>query len=173
MTMRNNMILIAAVDKNWGIGRDNKLLKPIPEDLKRFSELTRGNIIIVGRKTLETFRDKKPLPDRINVVLTRDRNYTCEGAVIVHDLEELSNYIDCMAAQAFVAGGESIYKLLLPYCSKALITRIDEAYEADTHLVNLDETFGFKKTFEGEWQESKAGVRFKYVDYVRVSEDEN
>lgn len=168
--MRDNMILIAAVDKNWGIGRDNKLLKRIPEDLKRFAELTRGNIIVVGRKTLETFKDKKPLPDRINVVMTRDRNYACEGAVIVHDLEELSNYIDCKACKVFVAGGESIYKLLLPYCSKALITKIDEAYEADTHLVNLDETFGFKKTFEGEWQESSAGVRFKYVDYARISD---
>jgi dihydrofolate reductase len=168
--MRKNMILIAAVDKNWGIGKDNKLLKRIPEDLKRFSEFTRGNIIIVGRKTLESFKDKKPLPDRINVVMTRDRNYTCEGAVIVHDLEELSNNIDCSAAKVYVAGGESIYKLLLPYCSKALITKIDGSFEADTHLVNLDEAFGYKKTYEGDWQESSAGVRFKYVDYERIPE---
>jgi len=166
--MRKNLILIAAVDRNWGIGKENKLLKPIPEDLKRFSQLTKGNIIIVGRKTLESFRDKKPLPDRINVVLTRDRNYTCEGAVVVHDLEELSNYIDCSAAKAFVAGGESVYNLLLPYCSTALITKIYGEFDADTHLVNLDETLGFKKTYEGEWQESSTGIRFKYVDYART-----
>lgn len=168
--MRNNLILIASADQNWGLGKDNKLLKRIPEDLKRFSEFTKGNIIIVGRKTLETFKDKKPLPERINVVMTRDRDYTCEGAIVVHDLEDLSNSIDCSAARVYVAGGESIYNLLLPYCSKALITKIDGAYEADTHLVNLDETFGFKKTYEGEWQESSTGVRFKYVDYTRVSE---
>lgn len=166
--MRNNMILIAAVDKNWGIGKDNKLLKRIPEDLKRFSELTKGNIIIVGRKTLESFKDKKPLPDRVNVVMTMDPNYNCEGAIIVHNLEELSNYIDCSAATVYVAGGESIYNLLLPYCSKALITKIEGEFEADAHLVDLDETFGFKKTFESEWQKSSAGIRFKYVDYVRM-----
>lgn len=168
--MRKNLILIAAVDRNWGIGKDNKLLKRIPEDLKRFSQLTRGNIIIVGRKTLESFKDKKPLPDRINVVMTRDRDYTCEGAVVVHDLEELSNYIDCSAARAYVAGGGSIYDLLLPYCSTALITKIDGEFDADTHLVNLDETLGFKKTNESDWMESSAGVRFKYVDFIRTSE---
>lgn len=168
--MRNNMVLIAAVDKNWGIGKDNKLLKRIPEDLKRFSELTKGNIIIVGRRTLESFKDKKPLPDRVNVVMTRDPNYDCEGAIIVHNLEELSDHIDCSAATVYVAGGESIYKLLLPYCSKAMITKIEGEFEADAYLVDLEETFGFKKTFEGEWQESKAGVRFKYVDYVRISD---
>lgn len=168
--MRNNLILIASADNNWGLGKDNKLLKRIPEDMKRFSELTRGNVIIVGRKTLETFKDKKPLTDRINVVITRDQNYTCEGAIVVHDLDELSNHIDCNAAKAYVVGGESIYNLLLPYCSKALITKIDGIFEADTHLFNLDETFDFKKTYDGEWQESSTGVRFKYVDYVRVSE---
>ena len=88
----------------------------------------------------------------------------------MHDLEELSNNIDCSAAKVYVAGGESIYKLLLPYCSKALITKIDGSFEADTHLVNLDEAFGYKKTYEGDWQESRAGVRFKYVDYERIPE---
>ncbi len=168
--MRKNLILIASADRNWGLGKDNKLLKRIPEDMKRFAEFTKGNIIIVGRKTLETFKDKKPLPDRINVVMTRDRNFTCEGAIVVHDLDELSNYIDCNAAKVYVTGGESIYNLLLPYCSNALITKIDREFEADAHLVNFDETFGFKKTYEGEWQESSAGVRFRYVDYVRLSE---
>lgn len=164
--MRNDLILIASVDKNWGLGKDNQLLKRIPEDLKRFSGITRGNLIIVGRKTLESFKDKKPLPDRINVVMTRDKTYACEGAVIAHDLEALSNAIENFQGEVFVCGGEIVYQQLLPYCKKSLITQIDEALVADVHLTNLDQASDWVKTHEGEWQESR-GVRFRYVDYER------
>ena len=165
--MRDDLILIAWADKNWGLGRDNKLLKRIPEDLKRFSELTKGNLIIVGRKTLESFKDKKPLPGRVNVVLTRDLSYTCDGAVVVHDAEALAKAIEGFEEAVYVCGGESVYKQLLPHCCKALITEIDEAFEADAHLVPLDQTPGWVKAGEGQWQESRAGVRFRYVDYER------
>ncbi len=166
--MRNNLILIASADRSWGLGKDNKLLKRIPEDLKRFSELTRGNVIIVGRKTLESFKDKKPLPDRINIVLTRDKDYYCEGAVIVHSVDELLNEIEKVDKKVFVCGGETIYKQLLPYCELALITQIDEEYEADTYLVNLEKNSEWKKTVAGEWQESRAEVRFRYVEYIKA-----
>lgn len=165
--MRNNLILIASADRNWGLGKDNKLLKRIPEDLKRFSELTRGNAIVVGRKTLESFKDKKPLPDRINIVLTKDKDYACEDAVIVHSIKELINTIKELDKNIYVCGGERIYKQLLPYCGLALITQIDEEYEADTYLVNLDNNSDWKKTVTGEWQESRAGVRFRYVEYIK------
>ncbi|HHU90937.1 MAG TPA: dihydrofolate reductase [Clostridiaceae bacterium] len=165
--MRNNLILIASADRNWGLGKDNKLLKRIPEDLKRFSELTRGNAIVVGRKTLESFKDKKPLPDRINIVLTKDKDYACEDAVIVHSIKELINTIKELDKNIYVCGGETIYKQLLPYCGLALITQIDEEYEADTYLVNLDNNSDWKKTVTGEWQESRAGVRFRYVEYIK------
>ena len=165
--MRNDLILIASADRNWGLGKDNKLLKRIPEDLKRFSELTRGNAIVVGRKTLESFKDKKPLPDRINIVLTKDKDYACEDAVIVHSIKELINTIKELDKNIYVCGGETIYKQLLPYCGLALITQIDEEYEADTYLVNLDNNSDWKKTVTGEWQESRAGVRFRYVEYIK------
>jgi dihydrofolate reductase len=165
--MRNNLILIASADRNWGLGKDNKLLKRIPEDLKRFSELTRGNAIVVGRKTLESFKDKKPLPDRINIVLTKDKDYACEDAVIVHSIKELINTIKELDKNIYVCGGETIYKQLLPYCGLALITQIDEEYEADTYLVNLDNNSDWKKTVTGEWQESRTGVRFRYVEYIK------
>lgn len=163
--MRDDLILIASADKNWGLGKENKLLKRIPEDLKRFSELTKGNIIIVGRKTLESFKDKKPLPDRTNIVLTRDKDYSCEGAVIVHDIYELIKKLDEYEGKVYVCGGASIYEQLLPYCQLALITQIDEAYEADTYLVNLEQIPEWTRTCVGEWQESSAGVSFRYVDY--------
>lgn len=169
-TMRNDLILIASADRNWGLGKDNKLLKRIPEDLKRFSELTKGNVIVVGRKTLESFKDKKPLPDRINIVLTRDKEYTCEGAVIIHSVEELIDTIKEINKNVYVCGGATIYKQLLPYCESALITQIDGEYDADTYLINLEEYSNWKKTYIGDWQESRAEVRFRYVDYIKIRE---
>lgn len=166
--MRKDLILIASADKNWGLGKDNKLLKRIPEDLKRFSELTRGNAIVVGRKTLESFKDKKPLPDRINIVLTRDKDYYCEGVVIVHSIEEFFNVIEKIDKKVFVCGGATIYKQFLPYCETALITQIDEEYNADTYLVNLEDDGGWIKTDVGVWQESRAEVRFRYVEYIKA-----
>lgn len=164
--MRNDLILIASADKNWGLGKDNQLLKRIPEDLKRFSSYTKGNLIIVGRKTLESFKDKKPLTDRTNVVMTRDYGYECEGAIIVHNVEELFNIIDKYDGEIYVCGGESIYRELLPYCNKALITKIDEVYEADAHLVDFDNLANWEKVYEGDWQQSRSEVRFKYVNYA-------
>ncbi|NLM75997.1 MAG: dihydrofolate reductase [Clostridiaceae bacterium] len=171
--MRKDLILIASADKNWGLGKDNKLLVRIPEDLKRFAGFTKGNMIIVGRKTLESFKDKKPLPDRINVVLTRDRTYECEGAVIVHDLNDLEKAVEGYKGDVYVCGGQSIYTLLLPFCSKALITRIDAEYDADTRLVNLDSHPEWEKVSEEPWQVSSTGVRFKYVEYQVKENDGN
>lgn len=167
--MRNDLILIASADREWGLGRNNQLLKPIPEDLKRFSGFTRGNLIVVGRKTLESFKDKKPLPDRTNVVMTRDESYTCDGAVIVHNMDSLSRAIEDFEGLVYVCGGETVYKQLLPFCKKALITKIDETFEADAYLSNLDEAQDWVKKEEDEWQESRAGARFKYVTYERVT----
>lgn len=164
---RSDLILIASADKNWGIGLENKLLKRIPEDMKRFSELTRGNLIIVGRKTLESFKDAKPLPDRVNVVVTHDEGYYCEGAIIVHDLDELMKSVSRFPGKVYVSGGEAIYRLLLPYCSKALITKIDADFTADAHLPDLDADRDWVIENEGGWQESKSGVRFRYVTYER------
>lgn len=166
--MRSDLILIASADRNWGLGKDNQLLARISEDMKRFSQFTKGNCIIVGRKTLESFKDQKPLPDRINIVLTRDADYACEGVVIVHNLDELSNAIEALPEKVYVCGGEAVYRLLLPYCQKACITQIDAAFEADTWLANLDTSPEWRKAHEGEWLTSQKGVRFRYVDYVRL-----
>lgn len=88
------MNLIAAVDKNWAIGRNNKLLVSIPDDMKFFRETTTGKVVVMGRKTLESFPGKKPLKNRVNIVLTGDRSYQADGAVIVHDMEELHEEIE-------------------------------------------------------------------------------
>lgn len=173
--MIDNMILIFAVDKNWGIGYKGDLLYKISEDLKRFRRLTTGNIIIMGRKTLESLPDQKSLPDRINIVLTREKNYKAEDVHVVNSLDELFSLIEELnpnnAMDNYVIGGGNIGKQLLPYSNKAYITKIDKAFvEADTTLPNLDNDNDWTILEESETY-MQENVRYKYVDYIRVSQN--
>ena len=147
------MNLIAAVDKNWAIGRNNKLLVSIPDDMKFFRETTTGKVVVMGRKTLESFPGKNPLINRVNIVLTGDRSYQADGAVIVHDMEELHEELKKYPSEdIYVIGGESIYKQLLDECDVAHITKIDFAYEADAWFPNLDEKEAWVVTADSEEQ---------------------
>ena len=147
------MNLIAAVDKNWAIGRNNKLLVSIPDDMKFFRETTTGKVVVMGRKTLESFPGKKPLKNRVNIVLTGDRSYQADGAVIVHDMEELHEELKKYPSEdIYVIGGESIYKQLLDECDVAHITKIDFAYESDAWFPNLDEKEAWMVTADSEEQ---------------------
>ncbi|MDD6428899.1 MAG: dihydrofolate reductase [Lachnospiraceae bacterium] len=139
------MIAIAAVDKNWGIGYKGKLLTSIPNDMKLFRNETKGNVIICGRKTLESFPGGRPLPGRVNIVLTSFPGYRSGDAVVVHDMDELFAKIkDYPDKKIYVAGGASVYSELLPYCEKALITRIDFSFDADTYFPDLDKEEGWR-----------------------------
>lgn len=146
------MKLIAAVDKNWGIGNKGKLLISIPDDMKFFRETTTGNVVVMGRKTLESFPGGKPLKDRINIVLTTDKNYHIDGATVCHSVDEvLSELKKYDTDNVYIIGGGSIYELFEPYCDTALITRIDYAYDADTHFPDLNKK-GWRLTEESEEQ---------------------
>ena len=126
------MNLIAAVDKNWAIGKDNGLLVSIPADMKFFRETTTGKFVVMGRKTLESFPNGLPLKNRVNIVLTTDYSYQVKDAVIVHSKEELEEELQKYNSEdIYVIGGESVYRLLLDACDTAHITKIDYAYEAD------------------------------------------
>lgn len=150
------MNIIAAVDKSWGIGKDNALLFSIPEDMKFFRKMTVGGIVIMGRKTLESFPGKKPLKNRINIILTKDTSYTVEGAEIFHSIDELGAYLreidPVNEDKVFVIGGGSIYMQLLPYCSRAYITYMDHAFEADTFFPDLDRSEEWILVSESEEQ---------------------
>ena len=123
------MNLIAAVDENWAIGYQNKLLTSIPEDMKFFRETTTGKVVVMGRKTLESFPGKKPLKNRTNIILTKNPSYQVEGAVMVHDLDELHKELEKYNSEdIFVIGGESIYRQLLDECDTAYITKIEYQY---------------------------------------------
>lgn len=161
------MNLIVAVDRNWAIGNKNKLLVSIPNDMKNFRKITTGNVIVMGRKTLESFPQGRPLGNRVNIVLTGNRNYKVNGAVVVHSLdelmEELKKYED---DQVYVIGGESIYRQLLPYCRKAIVTKIDEVYEADTHFPNLDKMEEWQVTEESE-EQTYFDICYTFVTYEK------
>lgn len=134
------MNIIVAVDSHWAIGYKGKLLVSIPNDMKHFREETTGKVIVLGRKTLETFPQGMPLQSRTNIILSSDKNFQVRGATVVHSteelLEELKKYND---DDIYVVGGESVYKELLPYCDVAHVTMIDHVYQADAHFPNLDE----------------------------------
>lgn len=147
------MIAVLSADKNWGIGLKGDLLVRIPNDMKNFRKITTGNVIVMGRKTLESFPNGAVLPNRVNIVMTKNPAYKAKGAVIVHSeaelMEELKNYPDM---QVYVIGGESIYRQLLPYCDEAYVTRIDYSYQADRYFPNLDEMEDWELAEEGEEQ---------------------
>lgn len=133
------MQLIAAADTNWGIGKDGKLLVSIPADMKFFRSVTDGKTVIMGRKTLESFPGQKPLKNRINIVLTRQEDYEGEGFITVMGVQQALELIkETNPDDVFCIGGAEVYRLFLPYCDRALITRIDHSYEADAFLPDLD-----------------------------------
>lgn len=134
------MNLIVAVDKNWAIGCNNELLVSIPADMKFFRQTTTGKVVVMGRKTLESFPNKSPLKNRTNIVLTANPDYKADGAVIVHSVDELLEELKKYDSEdIYVIGGDSIYRQLLPYCDLAHVTKIDHAYQADAFFPNLDE----------------------------------
>lgn len=163
------MNIIVAADKNWAIGKNNKLLVSIPQDMKFFRETTTGKVVVMGRKTLESFPGGQPLKKRVNIVLTSDKNYHVNGADIVHSidalLEELKKY---PAEDIYVIGGESIYRQLLPYCDKAYVTKIEHAYDADTFFPNLDEDPQWRMTKISD-EQTYFDLEYEFTIYERLS----
>ncbi len=161
------MKMIAAVDANWGIGYKGKLLVQIPEDMKYFRRMTIGNVVVMGRKTLESFPNKRPLPDRTNIILSRNPSYNVKNAIVVGGPEELLGTLQAYDPEkVFVVGGEMIYRELLDYCDEAYITKIDFAYDADAHFPNLDEDPEWMLEQEGD-EETYFDVCYAFCKYIR------
>jgi dihydrofolate reductase len=159
------MNLIFSADRNWAIGFKNELLIRIPDDMKQFRAKTTGNVVVMGRKTLESFPNKKPLKDRVNIVISTKKDYKVEGATVVHSVEEaLEELKQYPTEKVFIIGGGKIYKEFLPYCDTAYVTYIDHAYAADTFIPNLDE-------LQDEWEmveESEENTYFDIEYYYRI-----
>ena len=158
------MNVIVAVDRNWAIGKDGDQLVYLSEDLKRFKALTMGHPVILGRKTLATFPGGRPLKGRRNLILSRDPAFAPEGGEVYRDLEEL---LSRAPEDAFVIGGASVYRALLPRCDTAYVTRIRKEYPADCWFPNLDEDPAWELAEESEPLEQD-GVAYTYAVYRRA-----
>lgn len=164
------MKLLCAVDENWAIGKDNKLLFNIADDLRRFRDLTLNNTIVMGRKTLESLPGGQPLKGRKNIVLTRNLDYTMEGITIYHSREDLLINLDRLEkeAEVFLIGGEDIVRQMLDRCNGALITMVFERVaDADRKIPNLDWDPNFKLVDSSEEFISQ-GLSYKYLEYKRI-----
>ena len=161
------MNMIVAVDNNWAIGNKNELLVSIPADMKFFRQETTGTVVVMGRKTLDSFPGGMPLKNRTNIVLTGNRNYSVKDAIVVHDLDELLEELKKYPSESvYVIGGGSIYRQLLPYCDVCHVTKIDHTYEADTYFPNLDEDEEWEITADSE-EQTYFDIAYQFLKYER------
>lgn len=158
------MKFIAAVDKNWAIGNKGRLLVRISEDQKNFRNETMGHVVVLGRKTLEEFPGGRPLKGRTNIILSGNPEYTVDGAVVVHSLDEL--FVELKKYDSddiYVLGGQTVYDALIPYCDTGIITKINEEFDADAYISNLDKISGW------EVADSRPGNDLSQYDFTFVT----
>lgn len=161
------MNAIVAVDSNWAIGCKNSLLVRIPADHKNFRQETTGKVVVLGRKTLETFPQGMPLPNRTNIILSTNPDYQVKDAVVVHSKEELDAELNKYPTEdVYIIGGESIYRLMLPECDVVHVTKIDHDYEADAYFPNLDQDGAWEVTAESE-EQTYFDLPYYFVKYER------
>lgn len=158
--------LIAAIDRNRAIGYQNRLLFWLPNDLKRFKSLTTGHTIIMGRKTFESL-PKGALPNRRNVVLSTQKDFSCPGAELFSSLEEA--LAGCQPdEQVYVIGGASIYRQALPHADALCLTEVDaEAPQADAYFPEIDLNLWQEKSREPHPVDEKHPCSYSFVDYIR------
>jgi len=157
---------IVAVDLNWGIGCTGKLLQWIPEDMKFFKQMTLGKVVIMGRETFESLPGQEPLKDRINIVLTKNRNFTKEKVLICRSLDELFTKLQQYNLDdVFVIGGASVYSQLLPYCAEFYVTKIHREYVADKYFINLDKQESWNLVETGDLK-TYNNVHYRFLKYI-------
>lgn len=157
---------IVVVDKNWGIGKDGKLLVHLPGDLKYFKEKTLGKVVVMGRATFDSLPGRKPLPGRINIVLSRNPDFKAD-CIICKSMGELFKVLEHYDMEdVFVIGGENIFKQFLPYCNGHFVTKINAAFDADKYFENLDLREDLEIVYESTPQVEN-GIEYKYTEYRR------
>ena len=161
------MKAIVCVDKKWGIGKNNKMLFHLPEDLKFFKEKTWGKTVVMGYNTFLSLPNRKPLPNRKNIVLSRKKNLKIDGASVVNSVEELLSILGNDTSNVFLIGGEIIYKELLNFCGEAYVTRVNANGNAEKFFPNIDENPEWIRTYESD--EIKTGnFEIKFNTYKRI-----
>jgi len=164
MVKTKEITIIAAVSENNVLGKNNKLIWHIPNDLKRFKKLTLGHSVIMGRKTFESIA--RPLPQRKNIILTRNKNYKAKGAVIAHNVKEALNFCE-NDNQPFIIGGGEIYKLFMSISNKIELTRIHKSYDGDAFFPEiLEEKWKLVNSKKNYFNETKI-INFSYLTYIK------
>ena len=159
---------IVAVDNDWGIGFNGELLEHIPEDLKRFKELTSGNVVIMGRKTWDSL-PTKPLPNRTNIVISNQKNTILNSSTVRLSLKDIKEDINKIAYDVFIIGGVQIYTELLPYCDKVYVTKIFKSHEnVDTYFPNLDEMENWKPIEKSPIYDYK-DIQYQFWQYDKTN----
>ena len=139
----------------------------IPEDMKFFRSETTGKVVVLGRKTLDTFPGGQPLKNRTNIILTRNPNYQVKGSIICHSVEEVLEELKKYNSEdVYIIGGDSIYKEFLPYCDVAHVTRTDHVYDADAWFPNLEEDPEWELTGESD-EKTYFDLEFRVCRYER------
>ena len=160
------MKLIVAVTENWGIGAKGGLLKSLPEDMAFFREKTRGAAVVMGQTTFESFPGRRPLKGRANLVLSQDASFAPESVTVLRSVEELRAALaalpEAQRDNVWVIGGGSIYRLLLPYCDEAYITRMALTLPADVYFPDLDAEPDWTEVDPGTPQVS-GGVGYRFT----------
>ncbi len=158
------LTLIAALARNGTIGRDNTLPWRIPEDLQRFKALTLGHPVIMGRKTWDSLG--RPLPGRLNIVISRDPMYLATGATVATSLPQAMTLATAQAPEEiFIIGGAEIYRLALPLAQRMQLTQIDADVEGDAHFPPFDRTHWCETLREA--RQTDDGLRYAFVTYER------
>ncbi len=168
------MNAIVVVDRNWAIGRNNALLFSLPTDMKRFRSLTTGGTVILGRKTLDSFPGGRPLPRRRNIVITRNPDFTREGAEVVPSIQAaLERSAGEDPDKLWVIGGGSIYAALLPRCKAVFLTQVDaEAQGADTFFPDLNTHPDWEVAHTGD-PITENGFTYRFVEYINQNHQYN
>jgi dihydrofolate reductase len=161
------MNFIVAIDENNGIGKDNDLLIKIEHDLKHFKSITSSHNVVMGRVTFQSLPKQKPLPNRTNIILTKDDSFKVENAVITNSVNEVLEYAQKSQKDTFIIGGEKIYELFMPYCNKAYITKIFHTFNADKFLIGFDSERDWKLIDESEIFLTESNIKYQFLVFER------
>lgn len=159
--------MIVAVDNNWAIGNKGKLLVSIPADHKFFRQETIGKVVVLGRKTLETFPQGQPLAGRTNIILSTNPDYKVKDAIIVHSKDELMEELKKYPTEdVYIIGGGSVYEMMMDECDVAHVTKIDHNYEADCYFQNLDKDPNWSITAESD-EQTYFDIAYQFIKYEK------
>lgn len=162
------MIFVAAMDRNRGIGFLGRLPWHLPADLKFFRRTTLGHTVLMGRKTFDSIG--RPLPDRTNIVLTGNTRFQAEGVKVIHSPEEAASL--AFREDVYVIGGGEVFRLLMPWADKLILTRIDHQFPADVFFPALDESRWTVQTAARGITDQQNPYSYEFVELVRRGEKE-